>query len=94
MKKSSNEILIHVGIYRYRCVHICMYHRNIHKPMHYVPFPKTPKKNKIRNLVNKTLTLKAGVELLRWLWGAIAQHLQLKQDALGSIPGSYPGFFH
>ena len=29
-------------------------------------------------------------------WGAIAQwskHLQLKQEALGSIPGSYPGCF-
>ena len=39
---------------------------------------------------------KAGVELLRWLWGAVAQwseHLQLKQEALGSIPGGYPGFF-
>ena len=42
------------------------------------------------------ITFKAGVELLRWLWGAVAQwseHLQLKQEALGSIPGGYPGFF-
>ena len=33
--------------------------------------------------------------MLRWLWGAIAQwseHLQLKQEALGSIPVGYPGF--
>ena len=31
-----------------------------------------------------------------WLWGAVAQwsqHLQLKQEALGSIPSGYPGFF-
>ena len=30
------------------------------------------------------------------LWGAVAQwseHKQLKQQALGSIPGSCPGFF-
>ena len=30
-------------------------------------------------------------------WGAVAQwseHLQLKQEALGSIPGCYPGVFH
>ena len=34
--------------------------------------------------------------MLRWLWGAVAQwseHLQLKQEALGSIPSGYPGFF-
>ena len=34
--------------------------------------------------------------MLRWLWGAVAQwseHIQLKQEALGSIPGGYPGFF-
>ncbi len=43
-----------------------------------------------------SITFKAGIELLRWLWGAVAQwseHLQLKQEALGSIPGGYPGFF-
>ena len=31
-----------------------------------------------------------------WLWGAVVQwseHLQLKQEALGSIPGDCPGFF-
>ena len=35
-----------------------------------------------------SITLKAGVELFRWLWGAIArwsEHLQLKQEALGLI---------
>ena len=34
--------------------------------------------------------------MLRWLWGTIAQrseHLQLKQEALDSIPGGYPVFF-
>ena len=34
--------------------------------------------------------------MLGWLWGAIAQwsvQLQLKQEALGSIPGGCPGFF-
>ena len=34
--------------------------------------------------------------MLGWLWGAVAQwseHLQLKQEALGLIPGGYPGFF-
>ena len=33
--------------------------------------------------------------MLRWLWGAVAQrseHLQLKQEALGLIPGGCPGF--
>ena len=40
-------------------------------------------------------TLKAGVELLRWLWRAVyiaqwSEHLQLKQEAAGSIPGSCP----
>ena len=46
--------------------------------------------------IGLSITFKAGVELLRWLWGAVAQwseHLQLKQEALGSIPGSYPRFF-
>ena len=36
------------------------------------------------------------MELLGWLWGAIAQwseHLQLKQETKGSIPGGFPGFF-
>ena len=36
------------------------------------------------------------MELLRWLSGAIAQwseHLQLKQETLGLIPGSYSGLF-
>ena len=43
-----------------------------------------------------SITFKAGELMLRWLWGAVAQwseHLQLKQEALGSIPSSYPGFF-
>ena len=41
-------------------------------------------------------TNKAEVGMLRWLWGAVAQwseHLQLKQEALGLILGSYPGLF-
>ena len=39
-----------------------------------------------------TITLK--VKLPEWLWGAIAQwseHLQLKQEALDSIPGGCLG---
>ena len=31
-----------------------------------------------------------------WLWGAVAQwpeHLQLKREVLGSIPGGCPEFF-
>ena len=43
-----------------------------------------------------TGTLKAGVKLPGWLWGAIAQwpeHLQLKQEVLGSILGGLPGCF-
>ena len=47
-------------------------------------------------LLQVHITFKAGVQLLRWLWGAVAQwseHLQLKQEALSSIPSSYPGFF-
>ena len=46
--------------------------------------------------IGLSIALKAGVELFRWLWGAVAQwseYLQLKQEALGSIPGGYPGFF-
>ena len=46
--------------------------------------------------IGLSITFKAGVELLRWLWGTVAQwseHLQLKQEALGLIPSSYPGFF-
>ena len=46
--------------------------------------------------IGLSITFKAGVELLRWLWGAVAQwseYLQLKQEALGSIPAGYPGFF-
>ena len=46
--------------------------------------------------IGLSITFKAGVELPRWLWGAVAQlseHLQLKQEALGSIPGGHPGFF-
>ena len=41
-----------------------------------------------------SVTLKTGVELLRWLWGGVArwsEHLQLKQRALGSIPGDCLG---
>ena len=45
--------------------------------------------------IGLSITLKAGVELLRWLWGAVAQwseHLQPKHEAMGSIPGGFPGF--
>ena len=37
-----------------------------------------------------SITLIGGVELPEWLWGTAAQwseHLQLKQEALDSIPG-------
>ena len=40
------------------------------------------------------ITLIAERGIPDWLWGAVAQwseHLQLKQEALGSIPGGYPG---
>ena len=40
-----------------------------------------------------SIILKAGGGMLKWLQGAMAQwseHLQLKQEALGSIPGDYP----
>ena len=43
-----------------------------------------------------SITLKAGVKLPGWLWGAVAQwpeHLQLKLEVLGSIPGGCPGIF-
>ena len=39
-----------------------------------------------------SITLKGERGMLRWLWGAVAQwseHLHLKQEALGSIPGGY-----
>ena len=43
-----------------------------------------------------SITLKAGVKFPGWLWGALAQwpeHLQLKQEVLGSIPGGCLGIF-
>ena len=43
-----------------------------------------------------SIILKAGVKLPGWLWGAIAQwpeHLQLRQEVLGSILSGCPGFF-
>ena len=43
-----------------------------------------------------SIALKAGVKLPGWLWGVVSQwsgHLQLKQEALGSIPSGCPGFF-
>ena len=46
--------------------------------------------------IGLSITFKAGELMLRWLWGAMAQwseHLQLKLEALGLIPGGYPGFF-
>ena len=51
---------------------------------------------KIAMGIGLSITFKAGELMLRWLWGAVAQwseHLQLKQEALDSIPGGYPGFF-
>ena len=42
------------------------------------------------------ITLIAERGMPGWLWGAVAQwseHLQLKQEALGWIPGGCPGFF-
>ena len=39
-----------------------------------------------------SITLKAGREMLRWLWGAVAQwseRLQVKQEVLGSIPSDF-----
>ena len=57
----------------------------------------TPADSLIINLgIGLSITLKAGRGMLRWLWGAMAQwseHLQLKQEALGSIPGGYPFLF-
>ena len=55
--------------------------------------------------IGLSITYKAGELMLGWLWGAVAQwseHLQLKQEGLGSRvhntlagfdPGGYPGFF-
>ena len=46
--------------------------------------------------IGLSIALKAGGRMLRELWGAVArwsEHLQLKQEALDSIPGSCPGFF-
>ena len=42
------------------------------------------------------IALKTGREIPDRPWGAVAQwleHLQLKQEALGSIPSGCPGFF-
>ena len=41
-------------------------------------------------------TLKAGVKMARWLWGAVAQWPErplLKHEVLGSIPVAVLGFF-
>ena len=46
--------------------------------------------------IGLSIALKAERGIPDWLWGAIAQwseHLQLKQEALGSIPSGCPGFF-
>ena len=46
--------------------------------------------------IGLSITLKAERGIPDWLWGAVAQwseHLQLKQEALGSIPSGCPGFF-
>ena len=46
--------------------------------------------------IGLSIALKAERGIPDWLWGAVAQwseHLQLKQEALGSIPSGCPGFF-
>ena len=46
-------------------------------------------------MLDNLITLKAGVKLPGCLWGAVSQwpeHLQLKQEILGSIPGDCPVF--
>ena len=46
--------------------------------------------------IGLSVALKAERGIPDWLWGAVAQwseHLQLKQEALGSIPSGCPGFF-
>ena len=46
--------------------------------------------------IGLSIALKAERGIPHWLWGAVAQwsvHLQLKQEALGSIPSGCPGFF-
>ena len=46
--------------------------------------------------IGLSIALKAERGIPDWLWGAVAQwseHLQLKQEALGSIPSDCPGFF-
>ena len=46
--------------------------------------------------IGLSITLKAERGIPDWLWGAVAQwseHLQLTQEALGSIPSGCPGFF-
>ena len=46
--------------------------------------------------IGLSIALKAERGIPDWLWGAVAQwseHLQLKQEALGSIPSGCPGYF-
>ena len=46
--------------------------------------------------IGLSIALKAERGIPDWLWAAVAQwseHLQLKQEALGSIPSGCPGFF-
>ena len=46
--------------------------------------------------IGLSIALKAERGIPDWPWGAVAQwseHLQLKQEALGSIPSGCPGFF-
>ena len=48
-------------------------------------------------VIGLSITFKPGELMLRWLWGAVgkwSEHLQLKQEAMGSIPsGCCPVFF-
>ena len=57
---------------------------------------KMMEKNNTSLGIGLSIALKAERGIPDWLWGAVAQwseHLQLKQEVLGSIPSGCPGFF-
>ena len=57
---------------------------------------KMMEKNNTSLGIGLSIALKAERGIPDCLWGAVAQwseHLQLKQEALGSIPSGCPGFF-
>ena len=66
-------------------------------PVTYVYIIYAPADSSSTNLgIGLSIALKAERGIPDWLWGAVAQwseHLQLKQEALGSIPSGCPGFF-